>query len=76
MNDANAYPVMHQGDVGAFLDTDFDSLVIDKSKTMGIDLFRLAENCTAICVSEKENAAVEQHEIPGMLFYGTGEWSG
>lgn len=58
------------------LDTDFESLVIDENKTHGFHLFRLAESCNAICVSEKIKNAVVKSGIPGMVFYGPGEWSG
>lgn len=58
------------------LDTDFESLVIDKEKTHGFHLFRLAESCNAICVSEQVKRAVEGSGIPGIVFYGPGEWSG
>lgn len=58
------------------LDTDFESLVIDEQKAHGFHLFRLAESCNAICVSEKIKNAVEKSGIPGMVFYGPGEWSG
>lgn len=58
------------------LDTDFESLVIDEDKTLGFHLFRLAESCNAICVSEQVKKAIEVSGIPGMIFYGPGEWSG
>ncbi|HWV15377.1 MAG TPA: DUF1629 domain-containing protein [Cellvibrio sp.] len=58
------------------LDTDFESLVIDEQKAHGFHLFRLAENCGAICVSEQVKKAVEKSGIPGIIFYGPGEWSG
>jgi len=68
--------LMNESDTPTLLDTDFDSLVIDESKTMGFRLFRLAENCSAIVVDEKVKAAVEERGIPGIVFYGPGEWSG
>jgi len=68
--------LMNEADTPTLLDTDFDSLVIDESKTMGFRLFRLAENCSAIVVDEKVKAAVEERGIPGIVFYGSGEWSG
>ena len=74
--DLEASTLMHEDSKASLLDTDFDSLVIDETKTMGFHLFRLAENCSAICVSEKVKEAIEKHEIPGMVFYGPGEWSG
>ena len=68
--------LMNEADTPTLLDTDFDSLVIDESKTMGFRLFRLAENCSAIVVDEKVKAAIEERGIPGIVFYGPGEWSG
>lgn len=57
-------------------DVDFESLVIDESKTGGALLFRLAENVSAIVVHESVKAAIEAAGIPGFVFYGPGEWSG
>ena len=74
--DLESSALMHEDAKASLLDTDFDSLVIDETKTMGVHLFRLAENCSAICISEKVKEAIEKHEIPGMVFYGPGEWSG
>lgn len=68
--------LMHDDEKPGLLDTDFDSLVLDEDRTMGFHLFRLAENCSAICVSEKVKKAVEERRIPGIIFYGPGEWSG
>ncbi len=68
--------LMNKSDAVTLLDTDFDSLVIDEKKTMDFRLFRLAENCSAIVVSEEVKAAVEERGIPGIVFYGPGEWSG
>jgi hypothetical protein len=58
------------------LDTDFDSLVIDPSKAMGLLLFRLAESCSAIVVNESVKNAVESKGVPGIVFYADGEWAG
>lgn len=58
------------------IDADFDSLVIDGSKTGGALLFRLAEAVSAIIVHEKVKKVIEDSGIPGMMFYGPGEWSG
>ncbi len=67
---------MNESETPTLLDTDFDSLVIDEEKTMGFRLFRLAENCSAIVVSEEVKVAIEERGIPGIVFYGPGEWSG
>lgn len=58
------------------LDVDFESLVIDESRTGGALLFRLAENVSAIVVHEQVKQAIEASGIPGFVFYGPGEWSG
>jgi hypothetical protein len=42
---------VHPG--GAVIDVDFDSLVIDESKTRGFAIFRLAESTNALLVSER-----------------------
>jgi hypothetical protein len=58
------------------LDIHFDSLVIDESKTHGQHLFRLAENCSAIMVSEQVRDEVERCGIPGVVFYNPEHWAG
>ena len=58
------------------LDMDFESLVIDESRTGGALLFRLAENVSAIVVHAQVKRAIEASGIPGFVFYGPGEWSG
>jgi hypothetical protein len=61
---------------GTMGDVDFESLVVDESKTGGALLFRLAENVSAIVVHDKVKEAIEASGIPGFVFYGPGEWSG
>lgn len=73
--DMDASEVMGTSD-SEILDVDFSSLVIDESKTHNLPLFRLAEACSAIIVHERVKEAIEAHKIPGMVFYGPGEWSG
>jgi len=68
--------LMHPGASPTLLDTDFESLVIDESKAGGVDMFRLAESCSAICVSEHVKNVIEAEKIPGLIFYADGEWSG
>jgi hypothetical protein len=58
------------------INVDFDSLVLDESKIGGALLFRLAESVSAIVVHKKVKAHIEASKIPGMTFYGPGEWSG
>lgn len=74
--DHDASKLMHPDEEPDLLDTDFESLVIDEEKANGFHLFRLAECCSAICVSEQVKDAVDKSGIPGMVFYGPGEWSG
>jgi hypothetical protein len=59
----------------AMIDVDFDSLVLDESKTGGALLFRLAESVNAIVVHRSVRDRVRAR-IPGMTFYASGEWSG
>ena len=61
-------------DESDMIDVDFDSLVIDESKTGGALLFRLAEAVSAIIVHRSVRERVEA--IRGMTFYASGEWSG
>ena len=57
-------------------DVDFESLVIDESKTGGALLFRLAENVSAVVVHDSVKDAIDASGIPGFVFYGPSEWSG
>ncbi|MCI3921125.1 hypothetical protein MO973_12850 [Paenibacillus sp. TRM 82003] len=75
-SDLEASTWMDETESPSVLDTDVDSLVVDEDKTKGFHLFRLAENCSAICVSEKVKRAIEERRIPGIVFYGLEEWSG
>jgi hypothetical protein len=58
------------------LDTDFDGLVIDEAKANGLLMFRVAECVTAIAIHESVKQKIEERGIPGMVFYGPGEWAG
>ena len=58
------------------LDADFDRLVLDEEKCAGKLLFRLAENITAIVVSEIVKNEIEKRGIKGVMFYPSGEWAG
>lgn len=58
------------------IDMGFDSLVIDEKKPHGALIFRLAESVNAIVVHEKVKQQIEADGIPGMTFYGPGEWAG
>ncbi|HEY7187849.1 MAG TPA: DUF1629 domain-containing protein [Vicinamibacterales bacterium] len=48
---AQSEATVHAG--GPIIDVDFDSLVIDESKTRGFSIFRLAESTNALLVSER-----------------------
>lgn len=58
------------------IDVDFESLVIDESKTHAALLFRLAENVFAIIVYEKVADFVEAKAIPCIRFLLPENWSG
>lgn len=73
--DMDASELMDTDDDPSLIDVDFASLVIDESKTGGARLFRLAEAVSAIIVHESVRDSIEGR-IPGMTFYGQGEWSG
>jgi hypothetical protein len=57
------------------IDVNFQNLVIDENKAGGMLLFRLAESVNAIVVHRKIKEAVEPRKIPGMHFFGPGEWA-
>lgn len=56
-------------------DAAFDALAIEEVASGDLLLFRLAENVGALVVHEQVKVAVENRAIPGMVFYGEGEWS-
>jgi hypothetical protein len=58
------------------IDADFESLVIDDAKPRGALLFRLAESASAIVVHDTVKQMIEARVVPGMVFYGPGEWAG
>ena len=58
------------------IDVDYDSLTIDEERAAQHKLFRLAENVSAIVVDDSVREVVESRGIPGMVFYGPGEWTG
>lgn len=71
--DASVYD--SHGDV-PLIDTDFDSLVIDKKKTKGLYMFRLAECVTGIVIHEKVKLALENRNIKYLDFILPEEWIG
>jgi hypothetical protein len=73
--DMTASTMMGTSD-STLIDADFDRLVLDEKKCNGMLLFRLAENITAIVVSEVVKNEVEKRGIKGMFFYPSGEWAG
>jgi hypothetical protein len=73
--DSDASTLMGTSD-SELLDVDYDGLVIDEELAAPYLLFRLAENVSAIIVEEKVKKSIEDNGIPGIIFYGPGEWSG
>ena len=59
-----------------YLEIGFESVFFKKETQSSLQVFRLAENCSAICVSESIKKAVEEAAIEGIVFYQNGEWSG
>lgn len=64
------------GSEGDLIDVDFESLVIDENRAGAALMFRLAENVSAVVVHQQVKLAIEAAGIPGIVFYGPGEWSG
>ncbi len=74
--DMSESSVMHDGSLTG-LDHDFANLVLDEQRIPSkLLLFRLAESVNAIIVHEKIKKTIEAQGIEGMVFYGSGEWSG
>lgn len=61
---------------GPLISVDFDSLVIDEKKTLGVPMFRLAECVTAIVVHESVMKAIEAAGIDTLVFIPPEEWVG
>lgn len=72
--DMGASTRMDPDDDTDLIDVDFDSLVIDETKTGGALLFRLAESVNAIIVHRTVRERAER--VAGMTFAGPGQWSG
>ena len=60
----------------ALIDADFDSLVIDESKTRGQMMFRLAECVSAILIHEKIKQSLEKAAIEHLDFIEPENWVG
>ena len=58
------------------VDVDFDSLVIDETRTYGALVFRLAECVTGIVVHEKVKQCLEDRGIKYLDFLLPAEWVG
>ena len=58
------------------IDVAFDNLVLDESRIGGSLMFRLGEAVNAIVVHERIKRVIKERQIPGMMFYESGEWSG
>jgi hypothetical protein len=59
---------------GPLISVDFDSLVIDESKTHGAKMFRLAEAVMGIVVHESVKQAIEAAGIDTLRFVDPVEW--
>lgn len=57
----------------ALINTSFDELHLDSSKTRGFPMFRLAENNNAICVIDRVAEHVKLKNFPNVRFYETHE---
>jgi hypothetical protein len=60
----------------ALIDTDFDSVVIDEEKAMGLLMFRMAECVSAIVIHEKVKNYIEQAGIKYLDFIQPESWFG
>jgi hypothetical protein len=65
--DATAAITLFEDQPIGLMDTDFASLTLDASKAQGLDLFRLAENSSAIVVSERVKEAINAAALPGFI---------
>jgi hypothetical protein len=63
-----------EGFTAELIDTSFDSIVIDESKTGGLLLFRLAEAVTTLLVHETVKEHLEQHGFDSLGFIPPEEW--
>lgn len=60
----------------ALIDTDFDSLAIDESRSHGMLLFRLAECVSAIVIHSSVREHIERKGIPHLNFVEPESWIG
>ena len=58
------------------INVDFDSLVIDETKALGLKMFRLAECVTAIIIDDATKRHLETHGFKMLDFVPTTEWAG
>ncbi|HVT81744.1 MAG TPA: hypothetical protein VHM90_13955 [Phycisphaerae bacterium] len=58
------------------VDADYAALNIDENKAGGLLCFRLAEAVNAVVVHAKVKQSIEAKNLPGVEFFGPGEWSG
>ena len=63
-----------EGETLTLIDTSFDSLEIDESKTLGMLLFRLAENVGAILVHQKVKDYLVAHGFENLGFIEPKNW--
>ncbi|MCW4455179.1 hypothetical protein OK348_10275 [Flavobacterium sp. MXW15] len=60
----------------ASIDTDFDSLAIDESRTRGAGMFRLAEAVNGIVIHQRVKQGLEEQGIEYLDFVPPAEWIG
>ena len=58
------------------LDTDFDVVKIDPAKARGLQMFRLAENTSAVVVSRKVKELLEARNFTQLTFIAPESWMG
>lgn len=67
---------VYQAQEGPMISVDFDSLVLDNSKTDGTLLFRLAESVNGIVVHASVRQLIEAAGITTLTFLSPDEWVG
>ena len=66
----------YKAPTGTLIDVDFDSLVLDESRTRGALMFRLAECVSGIVVHENVRAEVERRGIKYLDWVDPKDWTG
>jgi len=68
--------VVSPGSKEELFTTDFDSLVIDEKAPMGMLMFRLAQNISAVLVHQRVKEYVEAAGIDTLTWFRPEEWAG